>query len=154
MEKTEQVLQDRGQAYGDFTHFSDLVHSLEQTCIRHMQTYNPQALAKMQPFMIEGLHMVLHKISRVVNGDPLVEDSWRDIGGYATLVADRVGMVNILINNADGNGPQPEVPVEAPLATGDMGVPVGGVHPHEEEPRTDHVDSPEDHARVEFATRY
>ena len=30
--------------------------------------------------------MILHKISRIVNGDPNYKDSWTDIIGYAKLV--------------------------------------------------------------------
>jgi hypothetical protein len=37
--------------------------------------------------------MILHKIARIVNGDPNWSDSWRDIAGYATLVADRLDLV-------------------------------------------------------------
>jgi hypothetical protein len=30
--------------------------------------------------------MITHKISRILNGDPNYDDSWRDIAGYAMLV--------------------------------------------------------------------
>ena len=38
----------------------------------------------------EALEMILHKIARIVNGDPDYADSWVDIAGYAKLVADRL----------------------------------------------------------------
>jgi hypothetical protein len=34
--------------------------------------------------------MVVHKIGRILNGDPHYADSWVDIAGYAKLVADRL----------------------------------------------------------------
>jgi len=34
--------------------------------------------------------MILHKIARIVNGDPDYTDSWHDIAGYAKLVEDRL----------------------------------------------------------------
>jgi hypothetical protein len=34
--------------------------------------------------------MIVHKIGRIVNGDPDVTDHWVDIAGYATLIADRL----------------------------------------------------------------
>ncbi len=34
--------------------------------------------------------MIAHKLARICNGDPDYGDSWRDIAGYATLVADRL----------------------------------------------------------------
>jgi len=49
----------------------------------------------------EALDMIAHKIGRIVNGDPDYEDSWRDIAGYATLVADR------LLKDQSRQGPQP-----------------------------------------------
>jgi hypothetical protein len=38
----------------------------------------------------EALDMIFGKIARIVNGDPNHLDSWIDIAGYATLVADRL----------------------------------------------------------------
>lgn len=39
---------------------------------------------------LEALSMIFNKIARITNGDPHYSDSWRDIAGYATLVADRL----------------------------------------------------------------
>ena len=38
----------------------------------------------------ESLEMIVHKIARILNGDPNYDDSWIDIGGYSKLVADRL----------------------------------------------------------------
>ena len=38
----------------------------------------------------EALDMIFSKIARILNGDPNHLDSWTDIAGYATLVADRL----------------------------------------------------------------
>ncbi len=38
----------------------------------------------------EALDMIVHKIGRILNGDPNYHDSWHDIVGYAKLVADRL----------------------------------------------------------------
>ena len=37
---------------------------------------------------LEALHMIFHKIGRLVNGNPNHRDSWVDIAGYAQLVVD------------------------------------------------------------------
>jgi hypothetical protein len=37
-----------------------------------------------------ALHMICSKLARIANGDPNYADSWRDVAGYATLVADRL----------------------------------------------------------------
>jgi hypothetical protein len=34
--------------------------------------------------------MICHKMARIVNGDADYDDSWIDIAGYATLVAERL----------------------------------------------------------------
>ena len=44
----------------------------------------------MQPDQQEALEMIAHKISRILCGDPHYDDSWVDIAGYATRVADRL----------------------------------------------------------------
>jgi hypothetical protein len=38
----------------------------------------------------EALEMVANKLARILNGDSLYVDSWRDIEGYVKLVADRL----------------------------------------------------------------
>lgn len=34
--------------------------------------------------------MILHKVSRIINGDPSYADSWRDIAGYAQLIVNEL----------------------------------------------------------------
>ena len=58
-------------------------------------------VAKMQHDQIECLEMIAHKIGRILNGDPNYGDSWRDIAGYATLVADRLEGVNERTKNEE-----------------------------------------------------
>jgi hypothetical protein len=38
--------------------------------------------------------MICNKLSRAVNGNPFFVDSWRDISGYATLVAETLNGVD------------------------------------------------------------
>jgi len=40
------------------------------------------------PVELEALDMILHKISRLLNGDPHYIDTWHDIEGYAHLVVE------------------------------------------------------------------
>lgn len=44
----------------------------------------------MDPDMREALEMIAHKIGRILAGDPAYDDSWVDIAGYATRVAERL----------------------------------------------------------------
>ena len=38
----------------------------------------------------ESVEMILHKMGRVLYGDPKIKDNFVDIAGYATLVANRL----------------------------------------------------------------
>jgi hypothetical protein len=42
------------------------------------------------PDQLQALDMIASKMSRIVNGNPNLRDSWLDIAGYAMLVADRL----------------------------------------------------------------
>ena len=38
----------------------------------------------------EAIDMIIHKLGRIINGNPDKVDHWTDIAGYAKLVADRL----------------------------------------------------------------
>ena len=44
----------------------------------------------MDPDQREAMEMICQKMARIMNGDPNYSDSWHDIAGYATLVANRL----------------------------------------------------------------
>ena len=48
----------------------------------------------------EGIEMILHKIARIVNGNPDFADSWHDIAGYARLVEKRLNNRKVERDNA------------------------------------------------------
>ena len=78
----ESVLKERGKRYGSFTGQASLSQSFKQLIAlsRDRLKYDQQ----------EALEMIVHKIARILNGDPNYADSWVDIAGYATLVANRL----------------------------------------------------------------
>lgn len=43
----------------------------------------------LSPQQHEALELIATKLSRIVSGDPNHADHWRDVAGYATLVAER-----------------------------------------------------------------
>lgn len=78
------VLQERGSRYGDFINNANVSQDLK--CIMEQSTnWN-----NMDNDMREALHMIAHKISRILEGDYTYDDSWVDIAGYSTLVAERL----------------------------------------------------------------
>lgn len=83
MTDIKEVLKERGKRYGEFIDHARISQDLKT----HLIVGN---WASLQDDQRECLEMIAHKIARILNGDPNYEDSWRDIAGYATLVADRL----------------------------------------------------------------
>lgn len=79
------TLQDRGNRYGAFTGHADISQRLKEVMQDPIENWGK--LARDQR---EALEMIVHKIARILNGDPNYHDSWHDIEGYARLVADRL----------------------------------------------------------------
>ena len=80
------VLDTRATQYGTFADGAALMQSLKRTLSSHAQAHN-KTFADDQ---WEALEMIVHKMARIVNGNPDNVDSWTDIAGYATLIADRL----------------------------------------------------------------
>jgi hypothetical protein len=80
------VLDTRAANYGTFKDGAALMQSLKRSLAEHAARHN-KAFADDQ---WEALEMIVHKMGRIVNGNPDVVDHWVDIAGYATLVADRL----------------------------------------------------------------
>lgn len=82
----DQTLSERGTRYGEFPSHAAVSQRLKQMA-RFELSYRDKILADDQ---LEALDMIFHKIARIINGDPDYADSWVDIAGYATLVANRL----------------------------------------------------------------
>lgn len=80
----DQVLAERGGNYGDFRENSLLIRNLKRIVEEHIKETN---LDKLEDHEAEALDMIFHKIGRIVCGNRAYKDSWTDIAGYATLVA-------------------------------------------------------------------
>lgn len=76
------ILAERGSRYGKFETHAEITMELKDVM---MLTPNWPSLKASHK---EALHMIAHKIGRILNGDPNYADSWVDIAGYAKLVAD------------------------------------------------------------------
>lgn len=79
------ILAERERRYGKFEDHAKISQSL-QAIMRHANS----RWDKMQPDQREALEMIAHKIARIINGDPDYADSWIDVAGYATRVANRL----------------------------------------------------------------
>jgi hypothetical protein len=83
-DKTEELLKQRGAIYGDYTTHAEISQELKDVMRKQKGWDRLTANQK------ETLEMNAHKIGRILNGDPNLEDNWADIAGYARLSADRV----------------------------------------------------------------
>lgn len=86
MTNVNSVLKERGSRYGDFSEHAEITQTLKNYLKEQLSKRN-KVLA---PDQQEALDMICHKIGRIINGDANYADSWIDIEGYATLVADRL----------------------------------------------------------------
>mgnify|MGYP003651865884 CR=1 FL=1 len=77
----EQTLKDRGRRYGDYMVVSENSQMLKEIFRASKQWDH------LGNFQRESLDMIANKLARIMNGDRFYADSWTDIAGYATLVA-------------------------------------------------------------------
>jgi DNA-binding CsgD family transcriptional regulator len=82
-QEIDAILNERATTYGSFKDVAEFAQEMKNT-IRMCNN------SEFDDDQIEALDMIASKIARIVNGDPHHVDSWVDIAGYATLVADRL----------------------------------------------------------------
>ena len=80
------LLQERALQYGTFAALAKTAQEFKSVLYRELGSRNKR-LADDQA---EALDMILTKIARIINGNADHVDSWADIAGYATLVAERL----------------------------------------------------------------
>ena len=80
------VLDARAEQYGSFMQSSDTTVRIKG--IMHNAVARNEV--HLYPDQLQALDMIATKLSRIVHGNPNHLDSWIDIAGYATLVADRI----------------------------------------------------------------
>ena len=78
------ILEERAKTHGYFSRQARISVFLKSV-LHNPGEWHPSAVQQ------EALEMILHKVARIVAGDPNHRDHWDDIAGYATLVADRIG---------------------------------------------------------------
>ncbi len=89
VQSTAEVLKERGTRYGVFMQQAQIAQSLHIVLEQGMKLTGKTRFS-FAPDQMEAINMIVNKLGRIYNGDPNYSDSWRDIAGYATLVADRL----------------------------------------------------------------
>ena len=77
-----ETLQERGKKYGEFPLHAVIAQELKRTVTQYG--------AGLSDWHKEALDMIMHKVARILNGDPDYADSWHDIAGYAVLVEQKI----------------------------------------------------------------
>ena len=80
----KKVLEERGSEYGDFRTQGFIAQRMKEVARGTPGYYG------MEDYQREAVDMILHKLSRLLNGNPQHLDSWVDIQGYAKCVSDRI----------------------------------------------------------------
>jgi len=85
-DEVDVTLDARAVEYGKFIEGAEVMQMLKRV-VQNALNNRDKTLAHDQA---EAMDMIIHKIGRIVNGNPDVVDHWLDIAGYAKLVADRL----------------------------------------------------------------
>jgi transposase-like protein len=85
-DEVDATLDARALDYGKFIEGAEVIQMLKRV-VQNALNNRDKTLAHDQA---EAMDMIIHKIGRIVNGNPDVVDHWLDIAGYAKLVADRL----------------------------------------------------------------
>lgn len=93
------VLAERGKEYGEFHNHAAIAQHFKRIAMLHLAVKG-KTLADDQQ---EAMEMVFHKLARIINGNADNVDSWLDIAGYTTLVANRLTAID-----ATRNGEAPD----------------------------------------------
>lgn len=81
------LIAERGSRYGKFADGAEIMRDLKHV-MHEVDGWNNLTASQK-----EALDMIQHKIGRILNGDPTYDDNWKDIAGYATLVAEELNGV-------------------------------------------------------------
>lgn len=87
MSSIDATLSARGRRYGKFEDHAE--HSLAIKAL-FFTLLGEKKTKTLKADQVEALNMIAHKLARITNGDPHYDDSWRDVAGYAQLVANRL----------------------------------------------------------------
>jgi len=84
--EVDAILDARAKDYGKFIEGAEIMQMLKRLVHNYIEDRETPLAFDQR----EALDMIIHKMGRIINGNPDKVDHWTDIAGYATLVADRL----------------------------------------------------------------
>jgi hypothetical protein len=82
----DNVLNDRAKDYGKFIEGAEIMQMLKRLVHNYIEDRGTPLAFDQR----EAIDMIIHKMGRIINGNPDKVDHWVDVAGYSTLVADRL----------------------------------------------------------------
>ena len=80
------LLAERQKTHGNYVTHALITQDLKRVINHHVGDLDRRLDDDMQ----ETLDMIAHKIGRIIAGNPAEPEHWRDVAGYAQLVANRL----------------------------------------------------------------
>jgi hypothetical protein len=77
----DKLLQERRKVHGDFLYRASITQGFKEIA------YNSLNWDRLNDAQREAIEMILHKLGRILAGDPDHCDHWDDICGYARLAS-------------------------------------------------------------------
>ena len=87
------TLKQRGSRYGEFNSHSKISQALKAAFADGV-LLSGKSDSAVPDYIWESVSMICHKLARVANGDPMYDDNFIDIAGYAQLVVDELNKEN------------------------------------------------------------
>ena len=86
-----ELLRERGKQHGEFIDHASVTVALKQIVRTHCNLNSGlRSYEQLSVVQQESIDMILHKIGRIIAGNPNHADHWDDIAGYAKLVSQRL----------------------------------------------------------------
>jgi Domain of unknown function (DUF6378) len=85
MTDQEEMLAARAKQHGDFSVHAEITQRLKAIAQSDIGGYSSMSFPQR-----EAVDMILHKIGRILAGNPNHHDHWDDIAGYAKITRDRI----------------------------------------------------------------
>ena len=85
MDKTVELVQERGKTHGRFEDHAYCTQDLKRTLDEHLLLRAQRGQPNLTDMQHESIEMILHKIGRIVAGNSSFQDHWDDIAGYAKI---------------------------------------------------------------------
>lgn len=79
------TLEERHRTHGSFEDHARITQRFKGVMNDELNQRFGRGQALLNSRQMEALDMILHKIGRIIAGDPSYEDHWTDIAGYAQI---------------------------------------------------------------------